>query len=69
MLRYLVSHPNRPVSREKLIEIVWGYEDIIGSTRTVDVYVRHIREKIEPEPAKPRWIVSVRGLEYKFQPE
>ena len=69
LLRYLVSRPNRPVSRERLIEVVWGYEDIIGSTRTVDVHVRHLREKIEQEPAEPRWIVTVRGVGYKFQPE
>jgi DNA-binding response OmpR family regulator len=43
LLRYLVGHPNRPLSRETLIEAVWGYEEIIGDERTVDVHMRHLR--------------------------
>ena len=67
LLRYLTSHPNRPVSRENLIEAVWGYDSDIGSDRTVDVHIRHLRQKLEPNPADPRWLVTVRGVGYKFQ--
>jgi DNA-binding response OmpR family regulator len=67
LLRYLVSNPGRPFSRSELIEAVWGYASDIGSDRTVDVHVRHLREKLEEEPAAPRWIVTVRGVGYKFE--
>lgn len=67
MLRYLTSHPDRPVTRGNLIEAVWGYEGDIGSDRTVDVHMRHLRQKLEPEPSNPRWLVTVRGVGYKFQ--
>lgn len=67
LLRYLVAHPDRPCSREALIEAVWGYESGIGSDRTVDVHIRHLREKLEADPANPRWLVTVRGVGYKFQ--
>jgi DNA-binding response OmpR family regulator len=66
LLRYLVENPKRPVSRSKLIEAVWGYADELGSDRTVDVHIRHLREKLEEDPANPRWIVTVRGIGYKF---
>jgi two-component system alkaline phosphatase synthesis response regulator PhoP len=68
LLRYLVSNPERPCSRDALIEAVWGYESDIGSDRTVDVHIRHLREKLEPDPTNPRWLVTVRGVGYKFQP-
>lgn len=68
LLRYLSSHPNHPLSRETLIEAVWGYDSAIGSYRTVDVHIRHLREKLEDDPADPRWIVTVRGLGYMFEP-
>lgn len=68
LLRYLVSHPNRPFNRQALIEAIWGYEEVIGSNRTVDVHIRHLREKLEDDPANPSWIVTVRGVGYKFQP-
>jgi two-component system alkaline phosphatase synthesis response regulator PhoP len=68
LLRYLLAHPHRPVSRETLIEGVWGYDAEIGSGRTVDVHIRHLREKLEDDPAHPRWIVTVRGVGYKFEP-
>ncbi len=67
LLRYLVTHPNRPVSRETLIEAVWGYSGDLGADRTVDVHIRHLREKLEADPANPRWIVTVRGVGYKFE--
>jgi len=68
LLRYLLSHPDRPFSRSALIEAVWGYDSEIGNERTVDVHVRHLREKMEDDPADPRWFVTVRGVGYKFQP-
>jgi len=68
LLRYLASNPGRPFSRDELIEAVWGYASDVGSDRTVDVHVRHLREKLEDDPADPRWLVTVRGLGYKFEP-
>ena len=68
LLRYLISHPNVPINRRDLIEAIWGYDSDIGSNRTVDVHIRHLREKLEEDPANPRWIVTVRGFGYKFQP-
>lgn len=67
MLRFLASRPNRPVTRGNIIEAVWGYESDIGSDRTVDVHIRHLRQKLEQDPAQPRWLVTVRGVGYKFQ--
>jgi DNA-binding response OmpR family regulator len=67
LLRYLVENPRRPVSRAALIEAVWGYASDIGSDRTVDVHIRHLREKLEDDPANPNWIVTVRGAGYKFE--
>jgi DNA-binding response OmpR family regulator len=67
LLRYLVSNPDRPFSRGALIEAVWGYDSSIGSERTVDVHIRHLREKLEPDPANPRWLVTVRGIGYRFE--
>jgi DNA-binding response OmpR family regulator len=54
------------VSRDELIEAIWGYASEIGSERTIDVHIRHLREKLERDPADPRWIVTVRGVGYKF---
>jgi DNA-binding response OmpR family regulator len=68
LLRYLASNPGRPLSRDQLIETIWGYESDIGSDRTVDVHMRHLRQKIEDDPANPRWLVTVRGVGYKFEP-
>jgi DNA-binding response OmpR family regulator len=67
LLRHLVTHPGRPFSRDELIEAVWGYDSSVGSARTVDVHIRHLREKLEEHPANPRWIVTVWGVGYKFE--
>jgi DNA-binding response OmpR family regulator len=67
LLRYLAGNPNHPFSRSELIEAVWGYASDIGSDRTVDVHIRHLREKLEDDPANPRWIATVRGIGYKFE--
>ena len=68
LLRVLVLRPGRPCTREQLIEAVWGYTDEVGSDRTVDVHMRHLRQKLEDDPAQPRWLVTVRGAGYKFEP-
>jgi DNA-binding response OmpR family regulator len=68
LLRVLVMKPGRPCTREQLIEDVWGYSDDVGSDRTVDVHIRHLRQKLEDDPAQPRWLVTVRGAGYKFEP-
>jgi DNA-binding response OmpR family regulator len=67
LLRYLVSNPDRPLSRDTLIETVWGYSSDIGDDRTIDVHIRHLREKLEDDPTYPRWLVTVRGFGYKFK--
>jgi DNA-binding response OmpR family regulator len=67
LLRYLVTHPDRPFSREALIEAAWGYDSVVGDERTVDVHIRHLREKLEEDAANPRWLVTVRGTGYKFE--
>jgi DNA-binding response OmpR family regulator len=67
LLRYLATNPDRPWSRDELIEAVWGYASHIGSDRTVDVHIRHLREKLEDDPANPRWLVTMRGVGYKFE--
>lgn len=66
LLRHLIQHPNLPITREKLIEAVWGYDSEVGSDRTVDVHIRHLRTKLEDDPAKPLRIITVRGVGYKF---
>ena len=66
LLRHLAASPGRPFSREALIEAIWGYDSDIGSDRTVDVHLRHLREKLEDDPANPRYLVTVRGVGYKL---
>jgi DNA-binding response OmpR family regulator len=67
LLRHLATHRNRPVSRDRLIEAVWGYDSSIGNSRTVDVHVRHLRQKLEDDPSRPQWLVTARGIGYKLQ--
>ena len=65
LLAYLMQHPNEAHTRERLLMRVWGYE-FSGDTRTVDVHVRWLRGKIEPDPAVPTRIQTVRGVGYLF---
>lgn len=67
LLVELASSPGRIFSREVLLERVWGL-GYFGDGRLVDVHVRRLRTKIEPDPANPRHVVTVRGLGYKLQP-
>ncbi len=66
LLVYLISHEGQVLSRDFLLEKVWGY-DFVGSTRTVDVHVRWLREKVEQDPGDPHRIVTVRGVGYRFE--
>lgn len=66
LLKTLVSHPGRVFSREALLQLVWGDADF-RDPRTVDVHIRHLREKIEPDPHDPEYIFTVRGAGYKFR--
>ena len=66
LLSELIRHKGAVLSRDLLLERVWGYE-FAGDTRTVDVHIRWLREKIEPDSAKPTRIVTVRGAGYRFE--
>ena len=66
LLRYLISRPDRPVTRDQILEAVWGYHAEVAYDRTVDVHMRHLREKLEQDPTHPRRLVTVRGHGYKF---
>jgi two-component system alkaline phosphatase synthesis response regulator PhoP len=66
LLVYFLRHPGQLQTREALLRNVWGYE-YVGDTRTVDVHVRWLRGKIEPDPTTPRRIQTVRGIGYVFQ--
>jgi two-component system alkaline phosphatase synthesis response regulator PhoP len=66
LLRTLKAHPGRVFSREDLLSRVWG-QDFYGDTRTVDVHIRHLREKLNEDPARPRFIETVRGVGYRFR--
>lgn len=68
ILRHLAGHPERAFTRAEIIESVWGYNGDIGNERTIDVHIRHLRQKIENDPANPRWIQTVRGVGYTFTP-
>jgi DNA-binding response OmpR family regulator len=67
LLCELAQSPNRVMSRDVLLENVWGY-DYFGDTRVVDAHVRRLRKKIEPDPSEPVYVVTVRGLGYRFEP-
>lgn len=66
LLACLMRQPGRAFSRDQLLERVWGY-DFAGDTRTVDVHVRWLREKIEASPSRPELIETVRGVGYRFK--
>jgi DNA-binding response OmpR family regulator len=66
LLRHLASKPNQTFTRDALIQSVWGYDNYVGDDRTIDVHIRHLREKVEKDPSRPVRIVTVRGFGYKF---
>lgn len=65
LLRYLIEHRGSLVSRDELLTEVWGYE-ALPSTRTVDVHMAWLRQKLEANPKHPEYILTLRGLGYKF---
>jgi two-component system alkaline phosphatase synthesis response regulator PhoP len=66
LLAELIRHKGAVLTRELLLQRVWGF-DFAGDTRTVDVHIRWLREKIEEDPAHPKRIETVRGLGYRFE--
>ena len=67
LLELLLRNAGRVLTRMQLIDRVWG-SDYVGDTKTLDVHIKRLRAKIEPDPGAPRFIVTVRGLGYKFEP-
>ena len=65
LLRYFIDHRGETLGREKLLQEVWGYS-AVPYTRTVDVHVAWLRQKLEDDPKQPQWILTVHGLGYKF---
>jgi len=65
LLAYFVAHPAETLSRDRLLDAVWGYENY-PTTRTVDAHIVHLRQKLEPNPEEPRFILTVHGSGYKF---
>ncbi len=66
VLELLVLNPNRVYSRENLLKLVWG-EDYPGDVRTVDVHIRRLREKIEPNPSEPKYVHTKWGVGYYYK--
>ncbi len=66
LLFYLAKHKGQVLSRDQILESVWGW-DYVGDSRTVDVHIRWLREKIEKEPATPERLITVRGAGYRFE--
>jgi two-component system response regulator RegX3 len=67
LLELLLRNAGRVLTRMQLIERIWG-ADYVGDTKTLDVHVKRLRSKIEPDPGSPRHLVTVRGLGYKLEP-
>ncbi len=65
LLRYLIEHRGATISRDELLNEVWGY-NAMPSTRTVDVHIAWLRQKLEPNPHYPQFILTIHGLGYKF---
>jgi two-component system alkaline phosphatase synthesis response regulator PhoP len=65
LLRYFTEHRGEALTREELLQAVWGY-DSAPTTRTVDVHVAWLRQKLEDDPKKPKWILTVHGIGYRF---
>lgn len=65
LLELFMSHPRRVWAREQLLDQIWG-ADFVGDSKTVDVHIRWLREKLEREPSHPEYLVTVRGFGYRF---
>jgi two-component system, OmpR family, phosphate regulon response regulator PhoB len=68
LLAFLIRSPRQVFSRGQLLEHVWSSRSEWQDEATVTEHVRRVRHKIEPDPAKPRWITTVRGVGYRFEP-
>ena len=68
LLEVLLRNAGRVLTRMQLIDRVWG-ADYVGDTKTLDVHIKRLRAKIEPVPSSPKFIITVRGLGYKFEPD
>jgi two-component system alkaline phosphatase synthesis response regulator PhoP len=66
LLRYFLDHRGEALTRERMLKDVWGYQ-AATSTRTVDVHVSWLRQKLEDDPRQPRWILTIHGIGYKFE--
>jgi two-component system response regulator RegX3 len=66
LLEYLMRNAGRVLTRGQLIDRVWG-SDYVGDTKTLDVHVKRLRAKLEPDPANPKYLLTVRGLGYKLE--
>ena len=66
LLEYLLRNAGRVLTRGQLIDRIWG-ADYVGDTKTLDVHVKRLRSKIEEQPSRPKHLVTVRGLGYKFE--
>jgi two-component system response regulator RegX3 len=66
LLEILLRNAGRVLTRQQLIDRVWG-SDYVGDTKTLDVHVKRLRAKLEPEPGAPKYLLTVRGLGYKFE--
>jgi two-component system, OmpR family, response regulator RegX3 len=66
LLEMLLRNAGRVLTRAQLIDRIWG-ADYVGDTKTLDVHIKRLRTKIEPDPANPRYLITVRGLGYKFE--
>lgn len=67
LLEMLLRNAGRVLTRSQLIDRVWG-SDYVGDTKTLDVHIKRLRSKVEPDSSTPRYVVTVRGLGYKFEP-
>jgi two-component system, OmpR family, response regulator RegX3 len=66
LLEMLLRNAGRVMTRGQLIDRIWG-SDYVGDTKTLDVHIKRLRTKIEPDPANPQYLITVRGLGYKFE--
>ena len=69
LLSYLMQHPGQIFTRRQLLSAAWGYDEFYGDERTVDVHIRHLREKVELDPSRPRILTTIRGTGYKLRSE
>jgi DNA-binding response OmpR family regulator len=66
LLAFLARHPGIVFTRDALLREVWDYDNFVGDEKTINVHIRHLREKIEDQPEDPTHIITVRGVGYKF---